>query len=827
MAEYPFKDLLPLDEVLEQEGYYRDWTHLDPEVFYSLTQISEYIKTKGFGIDVRLLIAQLAEHFGLKTAQVVDLANLLQQKFTNLEGVTQSFTNNINSLVAQMEADKNAVIANATVDSEVILARGGKATLGERLDDTTAQLAQTIRMDESNLTLNNFTESDRAVIQGLADGEINAVLGYRNVKPENTTFFRVGKNLFNKDAVTHGYFVNSNTGELVSDSNFTLSEFIEVEPETSYVKSTSNAHAYYDNNYNFISGELTDSFTTPPNTKYIRITTGYGSLDRQQLEKGSSATAYEDYHNVIDKKHIESLDALTQTITKGKNLFDGEYIVGSVAGALGAGIFNTTDFPNSRSAVIDVKPHTYYTISKTLSNRFRVALSKNRSFAQGTDFKVIKNETVGNGDSDTTFTLNTGDYNTIIITVCNPTVDIPKFMQVEEGSAVTKWETYGYKLEPQAKQYEDIRIVGSNDILSVESFREASMSDAEVVQKAFDTAQSQVVSFESGRTYILANTVTADASKVRGIKGNNATLKIAGTNSVALEYLGGKISGGANPKEPLNKTLMDTEMNMFIEHLRVSSVVPYVNNGIKVDGLFSPNINNVMVYKTKDALEVTGRTRNINVNGCHIYDNSQTGLLFRDLSLHQINIGNTHISYNLNGIKFIDSDIANVQISGCDLENGMADGYSSPESIISFEYSGSVSVLYEAIVITGNTIQDHRNNLKPMINIDLDGIRMHDLIIDGNLIGNSSAESVPIYLNGVKGGAISNNSIVGYPSVLFDKSVVMNGSNSNIRIIGNHLGGPIDYSGASVNKLLIANNLTEGFTLPDSASANLKVSGNF
>ena len=144
--EYPFKDLMPLDEVLEREGYYKDWTHLDPEVFYSLTQISNFIKTKGYGVDVRLLIAQLAEHFGLKTTQVVDLGNLLQQKFTNLEGVTQSFTNNINSLVAQMEAEKDAVIANATVDSEVILARGGKPTLQARLDDTTTQLERNKRL---------------------------------------------------------------------------------------------------------------------------------------------------------------------------------------------------------------------------------------------------------------------------------------------------------------------------------------------------------------------------------------------------------------------------------------------------------------------------------------------------------------------------------------------------------------------------------------------------------------------------------------------------------------------------------------------------------
>ena len=154
--EYPFKDLLPLDEVLEREGYYKDWTHLDPKVFYSLTQISEYIKTKGYGVDVRLLIAQLAEHFGLKTTQVVDLANLLQQKFANLEDVTQSFTNHINSLVAQMEADKNAVIANATQDSEVILARGGKATLGQRLDETDEQLAQSLRRTQGVVNIGEF-----------------------------------------------------------------------------------------------------------------------------------------------------------------------------------------------------------------------------------------------------------------------------------------------------------------------------------------------------------------------------------------------------------------------------------------------------------------------------------------------------------------------------------------------------------------------------------------------------------------------------------------------------------------------------------------------
>ena len=181
--EYPFKDLMPLDEVLAREGYYKDWTHLDPEVFYSLTQISEYIKTKGYGVDVRLLIAQLAEHFGLKTTQVVDLGNLIQDEHATLKQQVQQAVAQVNAdrnaletqfnqSVAQMQAEKDAVIANATVDSEVILARGGKPTLQARLDDTTAQLAQTgyqVPLSYSTPNIQNVLDNQRKI--RFLDGE--------------------------------------------------------------------------------------------------------------------------------------------------------------------------------------------------------------------------------------------------------------------------------------------------------------------------------------------------------------------------------------------------------------------------------------------------------------------------------------------------------------------------------------------------------------------------------------------------------------------------------------------------------------------------------
>ena len=175
--EYPFKDLLPIDEVLEREGYYNDWTHLDPEVFYSLTQISEYIKTKGFGVDVRLLIAQLAEHFGLSVVEVTDIANELIARQDAVEG--------FNNQVIQEMTDKDVISA-----PEIIAARGGKPTLQARLDETTAQLAQT----ETDLITLNHRSAHISILEHIEDDgeeiDITDVLKTLIATlPENTTIY--------------------------------------------------------------------------------------------------------------------------------------------------------------------------------------------------------------------------------------------------------------------------------------------------------------------------------------------------------------------------------------------------------------------------------------------------------------------------------------------------------------------------------------------------------------------------------------------------------------------------------------------------------------
>ena len=213
--EYPFKDLLPLDEVLEREGYYKDWTHLDPEVFYSLTQISEYIKTKGYGADVRLLISQLAEHFGLSVVEVTDIANGLIARQSIVEN-RQDAVENFNNQVIQEMTDKDVISA-----PEIIQMRDGEATASVRLDRDFQALNDNISTSVEALKSHledAITERGISIKALGAKGDMSEdaspyimqALDYVN-SPDaltKTVFIPQGKYLINSDILLDGWGFN-------------------------------------------------------------------------------------------------------------------------------------------------------------------------------------------------------------------------------------------------------------------------------------------------------------------------------------------------------------------------------------------------------------------------------------------------------------------------------------------------------------------------------------------------------------------------------------------------------------------------------------------
>ena len=166
-----------------------------------------------------------------------------------------------------------------------------------------------------------------------------------------------------------------------------------------------------------------------------------------------------------------------------------------------------------------------------------------------------------------------------------------------------------------------------NNFVNVEDFRVEGASDSVVIQRAFDNAFGQVVSFASGKKYEIDTTVIAKASKVRGIKGNNATL-ILTENILGLKYEG-TLSSSANPEGSNNKELDITEGNAFIERLKVTSKEGHVGTGIEVEKLLNANIESCHTFNLEYGLTIKGHNRNLILSNCHIRDNFQAGLFFR------------------------------------------------------------------------------------------------------------------------------------------------------------------------------------------------------
>ena len=184
------------------------------------------------------------------------------------------------------------------------------------------------------------------------------------------------KNLFNKNNVTSGYYIDYRTGNLTPSTDYSASEFIMVESNTQYCKNTTHQFAFYDVNKTYISGINTDKvFTTPNNCRYVRLSVKDSTLDILQFEKGSVPTDYVDFnYNLLDIKTIpnksitkEKLSFSTVELEKSKNLFNKETVTTGYYVDYRTGKLLTND-SYSASDYIEVEPDTIY--SKVTTNQF-------------------------------------------------------------------------------------------------------------------------------------------------------------------------------------------------------------------------------------------------------------------------------------------------------------------------------------------------------------------------------------------------------------------------------------------------------------------------
>nr|WP_242413657.1 GDSL-type esterase/lipase family protein [Klebsiella quasipneumoniae] len=133
------------------------------------------------------------------------------------------------------------------------------------------------------------------------------------VTVEKAAFFVPGVNLFDKAAVTAGYYVNSTTGNLIANASYSASDFIPVVAGNQYTQSYSHQTAYYDANKSYISGvaalgtpTTARTLTIPEGVAYIRMSVANTVLDTMQFEEGAEATTYQAYNLCLDPTRIDT-----------------------------------------------------------------------------------------------------------------------------------------------------------------------------------------------------------------------------------------------------------------------------------------------------------------------------------------------------------------------------------------------------------------------------------------------------------------------------------------------------------------------------------------
>lgn len=147
------------------------------------------------------------------------------------------------------------------------------------------------------------------------------------IKSSDLEIVKYTRNLFNKNDLFKNTYIDASRGELATNVLFHATNYIEIEPSTSYILSgvgTVGFSAWYDSEYKFISGvtNLRVATTSPSNARYVRTTSYSTHINSAQLEKGTIASAYinftsldNDVINVFRQYDLKKWSLLGDSIT--------------------------------------------------------------------------------------------------------------------------------------------------------------------------------------------------------------------------------------------------------------------------------------------------------------------------------------------------------------------------------------------------------------------------------------------------------------------------------------------------------------------------------
>lgn len=278
----------------------------------------------------------------------------------------------------------------------------------------------------------------------------------------------VGKNLFNKTALTLNYYLDNAT--LYASANYDVSDYMPVLANTQYIGTSQMRFiSYFDANKVNIANTLINvvTFTTVANVAFVRVSLSKPStnLDTFQLELGASTTVYTPYALVLKDSQIPSnvqkkTDAVTLidgNVTEpkttffdnSKNLFNpAEATLGFYVGSLDGNLAGNASY--NASGFIPVTAGQNYTMSYKHQIAWYNASKVYISGSSSTD--GVKTQLAPTGAFYLRCTIHTTSYGTF---------------QVELGSTQTSYIAYGFIFKKKYidKYFNEINLAKYDSIL--------------------------------------------------------------------------------------------------------------------------------------------------------------------------------------------------------------------------------------------------------------------------------------------------------------------------------------------------------------------------
>lgn len=205
--------------------------------------------------------------------------------------------------------------------------------------------------------------------------------------------------------------------------------------------------------------------------------------------------------------------------------------------------------------------------------------------------------------------------------------------------------------------------------------------------------------------YLFNGTLEIDLTKQKA-----TSLRADGPVTITMAAAGpairiiGSVQGTASPNDFSPETWL--ERMPLIDGIEILGAHDQAD-GIELNGTMQATIARVTVRRARHGIHLVNRNRNVIISDVHLYHNTGIGLFLDDVNLHQINVGNSHISYNREGgIVVRGGNVRNLHVTGCDIEANMpGDGTPTKAANILIDQSADDDRSIAEVAITGCTIQ--------------------------------------------------------------------------------------------------------------------------